>query len=1133
MSLSLSFVIPARDAAGTIGDTLASLLAQRRGDWEAIVVDDGSTDGTAAVAASTGDPRITVVRRPHEGASAARNHGVALARGEWIAFLDADDWLAPSYVERMLERAHADGADAVHCAWARVDAEGRETAPPPFDAEGNLREALARRCPFAIHACVVRRQLVQDAGGFDGELACGEDWDLWRRIAGAGARFTHVPERLAYHRVRARSASADPAVFLRDVWRVLDRDRERPPDESALAKLNTGVWALGLAIGSGSATRPVLDALATLPPGWVSGAEAADGLHTSIPAGAGLTSAGWDALWPRVEPSVGECLLTLEELFGQPGWARSALRALADAILSGPGRRPLTVGPTHGVEIDAFSPLEDLRPPAGCDRIVLRARGGAFLTTLILPVAGAVLPRGLVADSLAAAAPWPLLGEYLQVAVYPTLHINEAEGKREVRRGPLVLASGETRGLTLHDHIGWIVWLQELWGERFRDRDFYGAAEGRTAGERAASDAEVVEISEPLPVLRTDTPVDVTVRVAGTTLGTIVLAPERSRISAGRLRTAIINTFGMELCRAVVREGILGYAPDDGVPLRERLATRARRQRGDSPAWYAGTEPAVSDVVGRRQPRILGTSLSRRALLPADARDAVLAAGRACGDHLVSAAGAPGLVACDPSVLPDRTRSGPRARGTAGPTGFESLFEQQQDPWNYGTPYEQVKYAQTISLLDGRRFRRALELACAEGHFTTLLAPHVEEVLATDISPRAVARTAARCRDLPNVRTAPLDMTRDPLPARTFDLVVCSEVLYYVGGRRELRAVGRKLADALVPGGVLLTAHANLAAEEPEAAGFTWDQPFGARGITAVLRRTRGLVLVRELVTPLYRIALYEKRPRRWWPLQPAPEVRTAEHAPLTAAVASQIRWRTPRAPSADEPVLSRRVPILMYHRIAPEDEGGRSRYSLTPEAFDAQLRLLAQAGYHSIGLDAWRDAVEHRRNTLGRPIILTFDDGYADFAEHAWPRLVQYGFGATLFLVTGHVGGTSRWDGARARPLLDWDRLARLRDAGLQIGAHSHTHRPLTALPLAEVVREAAESRERIAAALGEVVPAFAYPYGDHDPVVRHLVGACGFRFGLTVRAGAAGFGDDLLDLPRFEVHAGLSLDEFRRMLA
>src|SRR5437660_8279844 len=97
--VTLSVVIPAHNAAETLAETLDSLLAQTRGDWTAIVVDDGSTDGTRALAESyvARDQRFRLLSdgRPNEGASAARNRGIGAATSRWLAFLDADDWLEP------------------------------------------------------------------------------------------------------------------------------------------------------------------------------------------------------------------------------------------------------------------------------------------------------------------------------------------------------------------------------------------------------------------------------------------------------------------------------------------------------------------------------------------------------------------------------------------------------------------------------------------------------------------------------------------------------------------------------------------------------------------------------------------------------------------------------------------------------------------------------------------------------------------------------------------------------------------------------------------------------------------------------------------------------------------------------
>jgi glycosyltransferase involved in cell wall biosynthesis len=101
---SVSAIIPARDAEATLGQTLDSLLAQTVPDWEAVVVDDGSVDGTAevALAYAARDPRVRLLRARAGGAAAARNAGLALARGRRLLFLDADDWVAPAHLERLL-----------------------------------------------------------------------------------------------------------------------------------------------------------------------------------------------------------------------------------------------------------------------------------------------------------------------------------------------------------------------------------------------------------------------------------------------------------------------------------------------------------------------------------------------------------------------------------------------------------------------------------------------------------------------------------------------------------------------------------------------------------------------------------------------------------------------------------------------------------------------------------------------------------------------------------------------------------------------------------------------------------------------------------------------------------------------
>ena len=105
---------------------------------------------------------------------------------------------------------------------------------------------------------------------------------------------------------------------------------------------------------------------------------------------------------------------------------------------------------------------------------------------------------------------------------------------------------------------------------------------------------------------------------------------------------------------------------------------------------------------------------------------------------------------------------------------------------------------------------------------------------------------------------------------------------------------------------------------------------------------------------------------------------------------------------------------------------------------------------------------------------------------------------------------------------------IRQLQDEGIEFGSHTASHRPLTALPLAEIVREGARSRALLGRELGRPITAFAYPYGDTDQVVQHLIGACGYVFGLSCRPGLSRFQDPLLALPRIEVAGSDGLQEF-----
>ena len=222
---AVSILTPAFDVARFIGAALDSVLAQTVSDWEMVVVDDGSQDGTAAVVASRRDPRIRLVRQANAGVSVARSRAIAEARGEAILFLDADDWLAPDALARLLASLRAaPEAVGAYGAFAFVAEDAGPGDPPlrrktgPFPA-GDILERLLVENLFANGGhLMLRRAAVDRAGSFLSHVRYGEDWEYWTRLALQGP-FAVVPgaEPLLFVRQRGGSAynrmARDPAAF--------------------------------------------------------------------------------------------------------------------------------------------------------------------------------------------------------------------------------------------------------------------------------------------------------------------------------------------------------------------------------------------------------------------------------------------------------------------------------------------------------------------------------------------------------------------------------------------------------------------------------------------------------------------------------------------------------------------------------------------------------------------------------------------------------------------------------------------------------------------------------------------------------------------------------------------------------
>lgn len=210
MAPRTSFLIPVRDGAETLGAALDSVLAQTVADFEVVVVDDGSTDGSAEVAEATGDPRVRVERIAATGLVGALNAGLAVCRGALVARMDADDWTHPERLERQLALLDADPTLAVvdgQVAFFRDHGEVPEgmrrygawvngiVRPEDFERE------LSVESPIVHPAATIRRSALEAVGGYrDGPFP--EDYDLWLRLHARGGRFRKVEEVLVRMRDR-------------------------------------------------------------------------------------------------------------------------------------------------------------------------------------------------------------------------------------------------------------------------------------------------------------------------------------------------------------------------------------------------------------------------------------------------------------------------------------------------------------------------------------------------------------------------------------------------------------------------------------------------------------------------------------------------------------------------------------------------------------------------------------------------------------------------------------------------------------------------------------------------------------------------------------------------------------------
>ena len=190
---------------------------------------------------------------------------------------------------------------------------------------------------------------------------------------------------------------------------------------------------------------------------------------------------------------------------------------------------------------------------------------------------------------------------------------------------------------------------------------------------------------------------------------------------------------------------------------------------------------------------------------------------------------------------------------------------------------------------------------------------------------------------------------------------------------------------------------------------------------------------------------------------------------------------------------VDRHLPVLMYHHIGSPRPGAKHSLFISSDQFEEQMRFLARRGYVGIRVSDWLLWQQNHLSLPKKPLLITFDDGFADLNDYAFPVLERYGFSALVFVVTNCVGKTNVWDQPHAytrHECLTAEQIQRWSRMGIEFGAHSRTHPDLTTLAESDLRDEVAGSRSDLEKIIGSPVNSFAYPYGAYNVAVTKCVG-------------------------------------------
>jgi len=228
-------------------------------------------------------------------------------------------------------------------------------------------------------------------------------------------------------------------------------------------------------------------------------------------------------------------------------------------------------------------------------------------------------------------------------------------------------------------------------------------------------------------------------------------------------------------------------------------------------------------------------------------------------------------------------------------------------------------------------------------------------------------------------------------------------------------------------------------------------------------------------------------------------------------------------------------IPILLYHSVSATPAGWIAPFTVTPRAFTRHLDAVIESGRTAMTVSQLREVVLSGRNPPPRPVLLTFDDGFADFVQVS-EVLASRGLPSTLYVTTGALRGRGLPDPDLALPpddMLSWSQMGELGERGVEIGAHTHTHPQLDVLPPRAADEEIRRSKHLLEDALGRAVTSFAYPHGFHSRREVGLVQDAGYTSACAVMNSLSSDTDRPFALARLTVRADTDISLFRAWLA